>query len=68
MVVCTGAAGERVVVGAAVCKRNKGEVNYRAGVAEDTLSASTQGRVPVARQAELHIRGSRPSLQSVPVP
>lgn len=29
------------------------------------MSTSTQGREPVARQAELHIRGSRHGLQSV---
>lgn len=59
MVVSTGDCGiSRGIRGNLTC----------AGVAEDTLSTSPWGRVPVARQAGLHIRGSRHSLQSVPMP
>lgn len=58
MVVCTGPVGDESGCSDLICT----------GIAETTLSASTQAKVPVSRQAELHISESRHSLQSVPVP
>lgn len=60
MVVWTGTMG--------VSRRVRGNLTC-AGVVEDTLSTSTLGSIPVAKQAELltHQREYRHSLQSVPV-